>query len=93
MQLDAPFAGERPAYVPGAGGSTAEANSLAAIDQGLAIIDRYGVERNRSIHITNNLPYVGTLNEGHSKQAPADFVKIAVMDGLAAVRNAKIISD
>jgi hypothetical protein len=39
------------------------------------------------------LPYIGALNDGHSKQAPADFVRIAVMDGLATVRGAKILKD
>ena len=92
-QLDGPFVGERPANVPGIGGSTAEANRLAAIDQGLEIISRYSVERNGSIHISNNLPYIGALNDGHSKQAPADFVRIAVMEGLATVKGAKIIKD
>lgn len=93
VQLDAPFSGQLPAHVPGASGSSAEANSLAAIDRGLAVIDRYYVERNNSIHITNNLPYIGALNDGHSKQAPADFVRTAVIDGLTTIRNAKIIKD
>lgn len=63
----------------------------AAIDRGLAVIDRYNVERNSSIHITNNLPYIGALNDGHSKQAPAGFVRTAVMEGLAAMRGVNIL--
>lgn len=91
VQLDAPFSGQLPAHVPGVGGNSAEANSLAAIDRGLAVIDRYNVERNSSIHITNNLPYIGALNDGHSKQAPAGFVRTAVMEGLAAMRGVNIL--
>lgn len=30
------------------------------------------------VYIANNLPYGPTLNDGHSKQAPAGFVEIAV---------------
>jgi hypothetical protein len=41
------------------------------------------------IHITNNLPYIVPLNEGHSKQAPAGFVELAVtaaIDGLSRMK-------
>lgn len=34
-----------------------------------------------TINISNNLPYIRRLNEGHSKQAPANFVEKAVMVG------------
>lgn len=34
-----------------------------------------------TINISNNLPYIRRLNEGHSKQAPANFVDKAVMVG------------
>ena len=29
------------------------------------------------IYITNNVPYIGKLNDGYSKQAPARFVELA----------------
>jgi hypothetical protein len=32
-----------------------------------------------TVFISNNLPYIRRLNEGHSKQAPAGFVEAAVM--------------
>jgi hypothetical protein len=32
----------------------------------------------KEIHITNNLPYIQRLNEGHSQQAPAGFIEKAV---------------
>ena len=37
-------------------------------------------------YLTNNLPYIVPLNEGHSQQAPAGFVEEAVARG---VRNVK----
>lgn len=30
------------------------------------------------MHVTNNLPYIGRLNDGYSAQAPANFVQIAI---------------
>ena len=32
------------------------------------------------LYISNNLPYIQVLNEGHSDQAPEFFVEIAIMD-------------
>lgn len=40
-----------------------------------------------SIIIQNNVPYIVPLNNGHSTQAPANFVQTAIMAGLNAGRN------
>lgn len=90
-ELDRAFEGLFPARVPGAGGSTAEANAAAAIEAGVPTIEAFDIKANGSIHITNNAPHIGSLNDGHSKQAPADFVRTAVLDGLATVRGARIV--
>ncbi len=45
----------------------------------------------KELHITNNLPYIVPLNEGHSHQAPIGFVEQAVAEGVAAVKGAKIL--
>lgn len=90
-QLDDAFRGNVPAHVPGIAGSTGDANATAAIEHAASVIEGFDIEKNASIHITNNLPYIGPLNDGHSRQAPADFVKLAVMDGLVTVRGAKIL--
>ena len=92
-QLDAAFDRLFPARFPGEKGSTGEANAAAAIDAADKVIETFDIGKNAEVHITNNLPYIGALNDGHSKQAPADFVRIAVMDGLAAVRGPKIVND
>ncbi|WDR03097.1 hypothetical protein PSQ19_02525 [Devosia algicola] len=91
--LDQAFQKLFPAHVPGAKGSTATANAEIAIQKAEAMIEQFGIGKNGSIHILNSLPYIGALNDGHSTQAPVDFVKLAVMDGLATVRNAKILKD
>ena len=64
------------------------ANANAAIEQAKGVIakSRIGVP----IHITNNVPYIQKLNEGHSVQAPVQFVEKAIQDGVLAVKRARI---
>lgn len=89
VELGAPSSVVRGAYSEGSEGSTEGANSRAAIEQGNATIAKYN--GGSSIHITNNLPYIGKLNDGHSAQAPSGFVQSAVLDGAAQVKNARLI--
>lgn len=42
------------------------------------------------IHLTNNLPYIVPLNNGHSHQAPAGFIEQAVDAGVNLVHSARI---
>lgn len=92
-ELDRAFEGLFPARVPGTKGSTADANAVATIEAGAPVIEAFDIRTNREIHITNNAGYIQALNDGHSKQAPADFVRLAMLDGLATVRGAKIVAD
>lgn len=64
-----------------------------ALSQARSVIAGYkGKPSGRSeIHITNNLAYIGRLNDGSSRQAPANFVHQAVMAGAKAVKGAKIL--
>lgn len=78
--------GTREPYYPGEQGSTEAANAQAAIDQGKRMIQRY--TKGSTVHITNNLPYIQKLNDGHSAQAPAGFVEKAVVIGVAAAQGA-----
>ena len=48
-------------------------------------------ERGQDIYLSNNLDYIGPLNEGHSAQAPAGFVEEAIQVGVAAVRKARVL--
>jgi hypothetical protein len=68
-----------------------EANATAATEAAEKVIEALVIGKNAEVHISNNLPYIGALNDGHSKQAPADFVRLAVMDGLATVRGVKVM--
>jgi hypothetical protein len=62
-----------------------------AISNAKHIIDGYSGEKNSSIHITNNLDYIGILNQGYSNQAPAAFVEIAILAGSDAVHGTRIV--
>lgn len=91
--LDHPTEGLFPARVPGEKGSTGEENAHAAMVAAEEVIETFGIDKNAEIHVSNSLPYIQPLNDGHSRQAPAGFVRIAVMDGLATVKGAKIVKD
>ena len=49
-----------------------------AIARGTPVAMSYRGEVNNSLHITNNLLYIGKLNEGSSSQAPARYVQTAM---------------
>lgn len=46
---------------------------------------------NKSIFISNNLPYIGRLNDGYSAQAPSGFVEKAVQSGINAIKNEELL--
>lgn len=90
-EIGKPAEGTRDAYVPGEEGSTVGENTRAALNQAKTMIATY--QTGDTIHLTNNLPYIGALNDGHSAQAPAGFVQTAVLDGVAQVPGAKLLDD
>lgn len=45
----------------------------------------------QTVFITNNVHYIGLLNNGSSEQAPKNFVMIAINEGIAFLRRQKII--
>lgn len=68
---------------PGDGPRTAIASIKAAASD-------YTGQR-EGVFITNNLDYIDDLNNGSSSQAPANFVEQAVMVGVRAVSNVRIL--
>jgi len=71
-------------WVPRIGSSTTGAvgsrESVSTSEQqaGVAsIVMGYGSKKGPA-YITNHVPYIGRLNEGHSKQAPRGFVQAAI---------------
>jgi hypothetical protein len=77
--LDAAAVGTVEPYAEGA----AAANG--AIEQAARVIADYDGDVHSEIHLTNNLPYIGELNDGSSAQAPAGFVEKGVTAAVKAV--------
>jgi hypothetical protein len=51
-----------------------------------------GYKDQGEVHITNNLPYIVPLNEGHSQQAPAGFVEDAIAAGVKHIKGVRLLS-
>lgn len=65
----------------------------AATTQADAVIAGYkGGTPGAAIFLTNNLPYIVPLNNGHSKQQPAGFVERAIYTVIKAARAARLIT-
>ena len=45
----------------------------------------------QDVYNSNNVPYIGMLNRGHSSQAPAMFVEQAVLEGIRAAKNSRLL--
>jgi len=85
VNFDSPSAVVREALAEG------PAAGSAAIAEAAAKIAVYNGDVNREIHLTNNLPYIGRLNDGYSAQAPAGFVEQAVQIAAAAVAGTRLL--
>lgn len=56
------------------------ANKTAAIMQG--IVATNDVSARTQVWITNNVIYIGELNDGYSRQTPAGFVELGIAKGV-----------
>lgn len=63
---------------------------VAATTKAQRVLKGYKAEQD--VHLTNNLPYIVPLNQGHSQQAPAGFVEDAIAAGVRLVKGAKLLS-
>lgn len=72
--------------------SSFERSGLGAISRGEQVIGRFNVQRDMSIHISNNVPYIEQLNAGSSTQAPAGFVQQAIANGVFIVRRSRLFT-
>lgn len=59
--------------------------SKARIDQDTMTISSLKVN-GQSLYITNNVPYIGVLNGGHSRQTPSGYVERAILSAGIRVR-------
>ena len=80
VSLDEPIERTRTAFAPGKKlGLSETGNASAAIAAGARKIRDFNPRKNRSIVISNSLPYIGLLDEGSSTQAPSGFSEAAAM--------------
>lgn len=61
----------------------------ATVAKGVAVIQNTKRQPGQIVFISNSAPHIVPLNEGHSKQAPAGFVELAVQAGVDSVKRAK----
>lgn len=78
--FDRPAEGTVPPSTPGI--------ALATVAAKVASFD---LDKNTSIHLTNNLPYIKRLDEGSSQQQPAGFVRRAITAGINGVKSVKLL--
>lgn len=86
--INRPVEGTRAALAAGKGGSTGATNAARAFQQMESVIGRR--KPGQAIYLSNNLPYIGALNDGSSAQAPAGFVEAAIKRSRLALGNVKV---
>lgn len=82
VALDAPRRDVVESYGP-------EGAADAATAEGSAIISNY--RNGQAIYLTNNLAYIGRLNDGWSAQAPAGFVETAVAEAVRIIGQGQLV--
>lgn len=93
VSVGMPFEGELEPYAPGEKLGIGEgANAGAAIAQGQRVIaENQWITDGESIFITNNVHYIGLLNDGSSPQAPPYYVEQAIVDAIALLKSVKLM--
>lgn len=79
VTVNAPVGNAIPAYVLGERGSTYAESAQVALEAGSSIIQNK--QPGQALFITNAIDYIQDLNDGSSRQAPANFVERAVILG------------
>jgi len=93
--ISAPASGTIPPYSPGNKLGIGEtANAGAAKAQQKQAIERFDAAKHVSIFITNNVPYIGALNNGSPVHAPGLMVEQGLQTGRAIlqVKASKVLS-
>lgn len=87
VTLNAPNIGNILPHYPGEHGSTQKVSAQETVAAARRVLEMK--KPGESIFITNNLPYIVRLNEGHSGQAPAGFVERCVLLARKTMENFK----
>ena len=85
--ISAPASGTIPPYAPGIKLGIGEGgNASAAKAQQKQAIERFDARKHASIFITNNVPYIGALNNGSPVHAPGNMVQLGIQTGRAILQ-------
>lgn len=63
-------------------------NTSAAVDAAQAAVET--AEPGQPIFVVNNTPYIGYLNDGHSKQAQSGFIEASILRVSSTMARAKL---
>lgn len=92
VSIDKPLTGVIPPYAPGMKlGKGFPGNTNAAIQQGKVAIGSFNIKKNNAIFISNNIDYIGLLNDGKSKQAKPLFVQRAIQRAVLEIKKFKLL--
>jgi hypothetical protein len=90
--LNQPLDGTIPPYAPGNKlGASETGNSSLAKAQQKSTIDQFDAGRHKSIFITNNIPYIETLNNGRPSVAADNMVEQALLTGREILRSLRVL--
>lgn len=90
--LNAPAAGTIPPYSPGNKlGKSESANANAAKAQQKQVINQFNAAKNTGVFITNNVRYIGVLNDGGKNHAPGLMVQQALQTGRLVLQSIKVL--
>jgi hypothetical protein len=91
--LDNPNTGEIPPYFPGIKlGFDETANLSAATNQHRRVSRRYRTTKNMSIFISNNVRYIGFLNDGSFNISPPGMMlELGVQSAILAAKRIRLI--
>jgi hypothetical protein len=87
VSLNEPVSDALPPYYEGKGGSTKNSSAQATLSK--AKITLAKKKPGESIYLSNVLPYIQRLNDGHSQQAPVGFVELSVALGRRLIKQSK----
>ena len=82
----------RPPYAPGNKlGFGERGNAVAAMAQHRSVISQFNTTRHQSIFISNNLDYIGILNNGGPRVSPGAMAQQAVQAAQVAIKSERVL--
>lgn len=88
VSINIPVGTEVNAHISGERGSTYSESLQITLERGLPIIQ--GKQPGEVLYISNLVDYIEDLNNGSSRQAPANFVERAVLIGNDIIQKGKL---